>query len=772
MTPQRYFGGSSAKNGRTNLLRVSTFKELVEAYIFVPVPLPMKRHEFMAHPDRDKLKDGSFVVASSYDFDEGKRENHTATAVNSVIVDLDEGQFVKDFFESPDTILDAIYPFNLVVWTTAKHTPDEPRLKIMVDVKACHPDEHRRIALWVIRRLGLPDTFKGSRETLTLSLPQYRPVVFEGEEFSAILTSRLDGIQLDEKDAPALAPEDDDNDRKYAAYSDGDDLLSLPPYGITVEDIREPLFAVSADCEYKIWIEICCAIRSAFPQEDDAREAYHLWNEWSATGEKYRGEKETYLKWRSVAVSPKGRRPITIRTLYHTAMKAGWVNTKILDKVANHIIDWIRETDKESVLVSEGCRKIADSPFESEVMDEKLVTLLMDRLKELGTKISKATLFKQVKKERYRDRTETVRVEKPSWVMPFCFIGPQNLFRNTVTGAIYKPDAFNNTFSRYLVAPKDNDSDETSSRPVVQPSDKALNEVQIKVVDAELYDPRENCGDNPYFEIKGRWYVNTYLKCTIPKEVPEHANRAGKLFKKLLSVNLGNPEYERVVLDYFAFCVQNPGVILRWAIFMQGAQGCGKGTLIDMLKAAIGEVNVKVITASTLNSDFNEYRSGSQVVHIDEIKAPGKNRFDAVNKFKDAITNTIIPVNQKFKDVVNIPNTTNYFLTSNTIDALAMEDSDRRFYPLISLIQVKEQVVALNATGLLQEIHQLIVEHGGAFRTFLLKHEISADFPVNGPAPDNRFRQDMIDAAKNPLLVFIEKLIADEEHPLDRKSVV
>ena len=132
----------------------------------------------------------------------------------------------------------------------------------------------------------------------------------------------------------------------------------------------------------------------------------------------------------------------------------------------------------------------------------------------------------------------------------------------------------------------------------------------------------------------------------------------------------------------------------------------------------------------------------------------------------------MIPVNQKFKDVTNIPNVTNYILTTNNIDALAMEDDDRRYFVLISLIQLRSQVQALMATGLIQKIHKLIVDHPGAFRSYFLSHEISANFALNGPAPETIHRQQFIDESKNPVRVLLEDLIASTDHPLIGNDVI
>ena len=191
-TPTTFFGGNGVRGGRIRRLNASTFRELVERYIYIPVPFHLTRREFFALTvdERDEKKDGPYIVACSYAFEEGHREDVTATAVNMVILDLDEGDFVKDFDESPETLQEHLYPLNFVCWRTAKHTPAAPRLKIAVELEPCHPRLHKRFVAMIAARLGLPDGFKGTREATTLSLPQSRPLHFKGEDYSAVIASR------------------------------------------------------------------------------------------------------------------------------------------------------------------------------------------------------------------------------------------------------------------------------------------------------------------------------------------------------------------------------------------------------------------------------------------------------------------------------------------------------------------------------------------------------------------------------------------------------
>lgn len=768
--PTRYFGAASVRSP-VRLLPAETFEDLVHSQIHVPVAFPMKRRDFLAHPDRDKLKDGAWVGAATYPDDECARTNDNATGFNLVIIDLDGGQEAADFAEAPDTIRDALRGLNFAAWTTAKHTPEEPRIKIMVDCLTADKDLFKRSVLHVIGLLGLPDTFKGKSESMVLSQPQYRPMHFQGEEYSAVIASRLDGKRLDASTLPDTVESLMPAGGGYAyipepGEMDISSVLNCPLADVTLEDARNALSAISADCGYRPWYEIAAALRHQFTEEDEAHEAYEMFHEWSATGTTYRDRDECLLKWRSFKPYPEGRNPITARTLFHKAIQAGWKHETMTGRQIDNFAAWAAETEPSIVQV-EGVRRIAALAIPSDIQGELMAEHIVRAVKRGGNSITKTAILKDVKRMRRQEKIDATKVEKPSWMLPFCFIGPRDKFRNTITGREYSVDAFNHTFGRHLVS--------ADGELGVTAAHYALYVAEIKIVDDSMYDPRQlkGHGDDIYFKKDNQWWVNTYLKSSVPKASLIGVERAGNLIKAVLKANFSDENYCRILLNWICFCVQFPGVKIRWSPFVQSGQGAGKGTLMDVVRASIGAWNFKVVTGSNMTgSSFDEWREGAHVIFIDELFSAGANRHEVNNMLKDAITNDLVSVAQKNKDLRNIDNVTNYFASSNKHDGLVLEDSDRRYFYLKSRLQSHGQVKAFLATGVCTRIHELIKSNPGAFRQFFMSHEISDDFDPNGHAPDTVFRHELVDAGKNPMLVQIEDLIADPAYPQIGKDVI
>lgn len=762
---RKYYGGSKVRDGKIRPLQATTFAELVASYFNVPVAFPMKRADFLAHPDRDTLKDGPYVCPCTFKEGVEQRNNANAEALVLAILDLDEGDFVKDFAESPETIGEALYPYNFVAFTTAKHTADAPRLKIALDIQTCPVEFHHRFVRMATTMLGVPAGFKGERESKVLSQPAFRPMQFEGEAFTAVLGSRTDGQAFTVDDLPDET-EEEIQERIYG-YS-GDEITSglafLPIPDIKPEDIREALFSISPDCNYRVWTEVASAMRHQFREESLAAEAYYIFDEWSEGGDKYKGEKETWGKWKSFRPDAAGRNPITIRSLFFHAAAAGWDNTRIATRIQQNVEEWLAECDDAKLLMEEGTRRIAAMPFRNDVVEEALAIALRQRIMALTKRpIEKRTILKEVGRLRHAKKVEEDDGDMPGWLRPWCYIGSErNVFYQTNTGIIMSPEAFNRYYGEKLMPKDENDEQAKSGRPAVAPADFSLNLKKIPRVDGLIYDPR-NGGEEPFFEIGGHRFVNEYRTSSLPALDEANSEKAGKWMKRHLAVLIEEKIHQVTMLDWMAFVVQFPGVQIKWAPVIQSGEGSGKTLLVDWLEAALGSRNVKRVEPGSMESNYNDWATGAQLVAFEEIWIAGKNRAVVMNKLKQCITNKRVSLNQKFQPVVTVDNVTVYIAFTNHHNGLHLGATNRRYFVLKSPLQTKEQIDALMDKDYFAPLFKLAENHGGAIRHFLLNHEISKDFDPNGHAPQTSYAREMIEASKNPLQAEIEELIAGED---------
>lgn len=107
-----------------------------------------------------------------------------------------------------------------------------------------------------------------------------------------------------------------------------------PDPTITPEMVRDMLATQSADCDRATWRNYGMAV-----QQQLGDTGFQIWNEWSATATgkssdgsaMYPGERAAWVQYRSFrADKPSG---ITVATLIGAALKAGWIDPRVTEKV-------------------------------------------------------------------------------------------------------------------------------------------------------------------------------------------------------------------------------------------------------------------------------------------------------------------------------------------------------------------------------------------------------------------------------------------------------
>ena len=775
MNPITYFGGNRARDGIVRPLKATTFEELVRKYFDVPVPISLDRAAFLALPkdDRDLIKDVPYVTPCTFKEGETKRCDANADQLVLACLDLDppdpdfdESDYVSDFYHSPESIAVALEPYSFIAYATAQSTPQRPRLRIIVPVVPCDLQHRYKVVAYLAERLGLPKDFKGVRESSVASQPFFRPVIFRDEDSGSsprLLAVRTTGTAIDTSKLADLAPAEE----TFAAPGlDDCGLENLPSFGLTVEEVREPLFAIDPDCGYKQWTEIASALRHQFRSEDEAREAYELFDEWSATGQKYRGEKDTKAKWRSFRPDPTGKNPITIRSLYHHAKTSGWKPEKATEDLAAKLVEWIDAQDDAVLLGREAPARIAAFPLKDAITEARLLDAFRARLKTLGAPVTVATAAKALRQAKTRQKIETDRKELPPWLRPWVFVATRGELVNRVSGVRLNPQNFNLYYAHRLMS-KDPESETTKiGIPPVQPVNFALNVHEIDRVDSLLYDPRP---DTPaVFDYKGVRCLNEYRPDTMPTEDPANAEKAMKVFARMVRNVFGNEA--EIAMQFLAFMVQFPGTKIRWCLCVQSAQGAGKSLLAAMMGAVLGADNVMAVEPRHFKDGWNDWAYGKQLIVFEEIFVAGESRAALMDLLKTIISEHELTINQKKMDARKVLNFANAIAFTNHGDALYLEESDRRYAVVRSPIQTKADVDKLNASGIFEEARDIIDNHGGALRHALLNYEIPSSFNPN-TAPRTKARDEMIEASKNRLQIAIEELI-EGDNPLIGDDII
>jgi len=779
----RFFQGSSV-HGPVKASTARTFREVVDAFRICPT-LPLTRNAFLAldKKQRNETKQVPFFVAACFKDSPSKRTYERATACNLIFIDMDETKDGKcpasPFVNNPDSLYAALDGLNFAAHTTASSTPEKPRMRIVVEANAIPITSYARAVATVAGMLGLLNVTTESKVAVQ---PMFLPTLFSdsSEDDHPLIAHRLDGRAFQVADiSESLFPEY--NETHVPAGEHGVDALYFlrsPVHEITLAVAEQALNQIDPDCTYFDWLEIAAALRHQF-SPNKAEEAYALFDEWSATGSKYGGDDETRAKWDSLRPTPIGRVPVTIRSLLRQAVNSGWDDKRVKETCFNNLIRWMEEVSTVTELMEKGVHKILATPLLSNVQEDVLVHQLCSQAKKrFAYTISATAIRKDIKRTKDEIKAQEKPAEKvrePVWAKGVCFVAASGDFYRQRTGERYKTDAFNTSYARHLLPTKEALQEAgipvtpaALSKPVVSPSEYAMNHLVIPAVYEYAYDPSQPA--TMFFVERGKKFVNIYSP-TFPEHDTKNADAAGALFQKHLANLIAEPEYRTILTDFMAYQVQYPGSKIRWAVLIQSVEGAGKTYLAEVMKSVLGSEHVKTISGAAIKSGFNEWSFGHQLVVLEEVRVAGTNRHEIMNALKPLVTNDDISINEKFRNNRQVKNISNYMAFSNFQDALVLTPGDRRYFVIKSPLQHKSQVLSLGE-NYFPELFAMLRDHPGAMRAWLDQWEISADFRADGHAPRTKYMQEMVNDTAGELTAAVRRMLIEADYPLIQFDIV
>lgn len=783
----KYFEGKSVY-GQVKESIARSFSDVVDVLRICPT-LGIAHGAYLALPKekRDEIKHVPYFIAAVCRTSPSDRLLERAIHCNLLMLDLDEEKDgscpATPFVKNPASLYTALEGYNFAAYTTASSTPEKPRMRIVVDADKIPIAKYGAAVATIAALLGLARITTESKRPIQ---PMFLPTLFsDSEDFDhPLIAHRVDVGTFRESDI-----EDDAVDRFKVQHVikadggtveslDGLDFLRAPIPEITLSIAKEALSHVNPDCEYHEWLDMAAALRHQFSPHK-AEEAYEIFDEWSETGAKYPGDEGTRRKWDSLRPSPQGRLPKTIRTLLARAVQAGWDDKKVKESCFNALIHWFEEVPTVIELIEHGVKKILATPLLTAVQEDILVHQLCSNAKKRFAYTISATA---IRKDITRTKAEIKAQEKPEetkkepmWARGVCFVSQTNQFFRHRTGELYKPDAFNANYSRWLLPSEDGlkaagipVTPATLSRPVISPADFALNHLKITTVYDFAYDPSQPT--DVFFVDRGRRLVNTYSP-TYPEPDNKHAAEAGRIFQDHLSVLVAQPAYRAIITDFLAYMVQFPGRKIRWAPLIQSVEGAGKTFLAEAAKAVLGIEHVYMLSGEAIKSGYNEWATGYQLLALEEVRVAGANRREVMNALKPLITNDVIPVTQKFRDTRQVANISNYMLFSNHHDALALTPGDRRYFVVKSPLQSKSQVLALGE-NYFPPLYNMLRDLAGALRAYLDQWQISPTFRPDGHAPRTVYIQELINDSASDLTASIRRLLLEGDYSLIQYDIV
>jgi hypothetical protein len=274
------------------------------------------------------------------------------------------------------------------------------------------------------------------------------------------------------------------------------------------------------------------------------------------------------------------------------------------------------------------------------------------------------------------------------------------------------------------VAMNKNQFDNVHSRDIPKPWATLLCSPDLRICDKLTYSPGQ-----PRFCMEKSFNSAAILDClnvwTANDLEPEEGD-VGLWLDLVSKVFDGDQKAINHVISFLAFSVQYPGQRINHAIVLQGTQGIGKDSIFNAVASIFGSQNVASVTLNQVESQFNDWLFGKQLIIFQEMLAPG--RRSIYNKLKTVITDETHSVNMKHLPVQRIYNRGNYVFLTNYKHALSLDRDDRRMWVWYSKMQPQDETYYVNFYKWMADKRSI-----ANLYDYLLKYDTSKFNPTASP---------------------------------------
>jgi hypothetical protein len=664
------------------------------------------------------IKRGAFIGGVREDESRGREANVRWRTVATIDYD-DLSIGIGDVEAALQRTLDCAF----VAYSTFRHAPDAPRVRLCVPLeRPVSGAEYGAVVDEIVRTVGLgvPDNCSYVMNQL-MFLPSHRPGV---EPWSL----RNDGAAWPVGEAvPVVEAVVETND----AEDDGDDLMRLVaarPLDITEGEVDAALETYEAeDLDYDAWLRVGMALYHQFQGDDDGWRRWLAWSEKSAKHDPL----QMRTKWRSFG-SGSRERPVTFASVIKMA---GGLQRAVEIRPGGQTFETLRlraeavsSMDEYHALRNE-VREMNDAR-----LPRDLRSIIIGTVHEAwarGAMIGKREVnaaFKFVGKSARPLGDET---DRPEWMEDWVFCESDSTFER-----VSVRHSVNATSWRMM----------HDRMPEVIASDVdavtfASTHSRIPTVAGLMYWP--GAGEI-FLGPDGMRRLNSFADSGVEPcaslEGDEDGQRVVDLFMAHVRNTVRDERERRILIDFMAFVVQNPGKRVRWALLLHGIEGNGKSYFFNVMQHALG-LNARVVSTTAIDSGFTGWAEGAILIGVEEIRIAGTNKYAVLDKMKPLITNDTIAVVHKGRDEKAIPNFASYMMMTNHADAIPVGDNDRRYCVISTRHTRKEDLYEQHngKEGVTAYFNTLFTEtarRSDALARMLMDWKVSADFHEGGRAPE------------------------------------
>lgn len=552
------------------------------------------------------------------------------------------------------------------------------------------------------------------------------------------------------------------NGRAVDGEADDDDwaaMSTVTKWDGTYDELRDIVMKYPDPENYENWIRVMAALQVSCRDQDEAKE---IARDWSMQADNY-DESEFEYKWEK-GFTHDAQTLVTIGTIIKTVHE-------IEEKEAREQVSEFTEAFNEVTTMADW-KAWADDFRKLRVFGiERQPTI--DAAKKAYKRLNESALTNKAVKEYLS--FDFSRADTPNWLKEYVFAQAQDAFVSRKTGVLLSKGAFDSSHGR----------DIGDVEGGLSPNKFATDVVKIPIIHDVMYYPEMHggmqetkwtqkeglLGPEFFFDDSGLLRLNTFS----PESIPKAAEKLSKLDKKAISivkdlfiVLFPDTKERTYVMDWLAHIVQHPTKRINYSLLIRGAHGSGKSTIGVLMREMLGAQNIGYVSNSVMNGRFTDWAEGHILKIVEEVYDKG-DRYSAVDKQKEFISNDRFQVEGKGVKPRDVVNTSSKLMFTNHINALPLDENQRRY--LVVSTQAENHMDMDRVYGSAKErekffsnVYRAIENHGPAIKKWFLEWEISPDFNHKGHAPqDTRAFQVMMEASSDGVGEMLATMIRENE---------
>lgn len=272
--------------------------------------------------------------------------------------------------------------------------------------------------------------------------------------------------------------------------------------------------------------------------------------------------------------------------------------------------------------------------------------------------------------------------------------------------------------------------------------------------------PAEDAAQNRHYY--NRWHQ---LKETMVTPDPRGSiDNCAIIINHLMYLSDGDSEGVMYFLNWLAQLYQTPEIKIPTAIMFYSKFGqIGKTSLHKLLSKVFGEPLTANLNGKVLAKQFWDALEHKRIVMLNELARSDKQ--DTYEWFKNLISERQISLEGKGKTEREVRNFMHFVITTNNLDALPLMQEDPRILVMKCESRRKDDEYYVR-------LHQWLDGEGPAlFAGLLANWPFPKDWNPYAPVPQTTASKAAQQAARSPLVVWLEELSEAREAPFDKDLV-